>query len=95
MTSIQMAVQYFDYHWNTGPVFKWHSNTRPFSEQTTSDNSNAGCRLAASINILPLHTQSAIQVPCMSIHMTSVHAAVNQIGSKYIKLSENLVNWLN
>ena len=48
MTSIQKAVQYSDHHWNTGLVFIWHSNTTPFSKQTTSDHSNAGYRLYMS-----------------------------------------------
>ena len=41
MSSRQMVVRYSDHHFKTGPVFKWHSNTRPFSDRTTFDHLNS------------------------------------------------------
>ena len=54
MSSIQMVVQYSDHHLDTGlvfkwwseywtkfsPVFKWHSNNRPFGDLTAFDHLN-------------------------------------------------------
>ena len=40
MSGIQMVVGYSDHHLNTGPVFKWHSNNRPFGDRTTIDHLN-------------------------------------------------------